>query len=181
MPLPLDADLLDAEIVLGPDLEAEASRYRARPSGGAGLSQANEGASSSRPVIDRTNGSLPARPNLSCQRNSILREPSIRRRRAGDRRPLRLPRLPSISAALQLAAGRGGEGGLAALDERDRPRRARLSADFRAGPDIRASVTAATTAVSSGRNVGSIRTRCSESPILTSSQPGSICGGSSNS
>ena len=38
-------------------------------------SQARLGASSSRPAIARVNGSLPSRPKVSFQRNSILREP----------------------------------------------------------------------------------------------------------
>ena len=56
-------------------------------------SHASDGASSSRPVIASTNGSLPARPNLSCQRNSILREPSIVAGGLVDGRAGRLERL----------------------------------------------------------------------------------------
>ena len=74
--LPVDADLLDAEIVLGPDLETEhlgiEDDLLPRQ-----ILAGSDGGSSSRAVIDTVNGSLPARPNSSCQPNLILREPSI--------------------------------------------------------------------------------------------------------
>ena len=125
------------------------------------------GASSSRPVIARVNGSLPARPNLSCQRNSILREPStvvaglVDR---GARRAFAAGRRPAPTA--QLAAGRRGERRAAALHQRDRSAAHVLPDPARAARGTRAASPSATTEVSSGRSVGSMRTCREASPIL---------------
>ena len=83
-------------------------------------SQAIDGASSSRPVIESTNGSLPARPNRSCQRNSSLREPSTLAGGLVTVAPPGSTRLAVDLCRLQLAAGRGRERRHAAQHERDR-------------------------------------------------------------
>ena len=69
---PFEADPLDAEIVLGLDLEAERLGIEHDLLPGhvfAGQGRRLIVAA----VIASVNGSLPARPNLSCQRNSIVR------------------------------------------------------------------------------------------------------------
>ena len=71
-------DVLDAEIVLGADLEAELLGVEHDLLTRQVLAVASDGASSSRAVTASVNGSLPSRPSLSCQRNSIFREPSIK-------------------------------------------------------------------------------------------------------
>ena len=109
-PLPVDADALDAEIVLGADLEVELlgvehdllpgqvlARERRRLVVAAGDGRA-------------MNGSLPASPNASSQRNSILREPSTAIGGLGDGRARRAcAGLPSTLADGEVAAGGGGE------------------------------------------------------------------------
>ena len=80
----------------------------------------------------------------------------------------------------QLAAGGRGEGGAAALHQRDRAA-ADVLAERPLRPRYSGSFTEATSEVSSGRRVGSMRIRREASPTLIVSQPGSSCEGMLNS
>ena len=84
-------------------------------------SHASDGASSSWPLTASVNGSLPARPNSSCQWNSSLRDAVHQRRRAGDIAPFgrqRTARRLGHSASSRLAVAVNCDA--AAVDQRHR-------------------------------------------------------------
>ena len=82
-------------------------------------SQARLGASSSRPAIDRLNGSFPSRPKVSFQRNSILRVPCTVVSGLLIVAPEGVRGLAVDLGRPQVAAGRRGERGAAPLHQRD--------------------------------------------------------------
>ncbi len=170
--LPLHADPLDAEIVLSLDLELKSLGIEHDLLTGQVFT--GHRGSFIVPAVDRQQERRSARQAelvLPAELHGACRiDPG---RLAGDLGSLGRPLLTVHFRRLQLAAGNGGEAGRRPLDKRD-------------GPASNIFLLGAVTAQIGGKadlgddrsqlrsQFGSTRTRCSESPMRTSIQPGSI-------